>query len=284
MHGGEVQTPMRYVIPARRGSLVATKAEKHSWSLGALNENGSTSVSSDGSRPHDVAQSSNSNVYLAVPFSEKEIARSLGARWDAVRRQWYAPNVEPELLSRWATNDSPLVSLVGEDRTFGGNILFVDLIPKSCWFTNVRYCVHPRDWDRLRRHVYNRANNKCECCGAGGILEAHERWLYQDKQRIQKLIRLVALCSRCHEATHMGLAGIRGRGIQAIRHLQQVTKMSAKQADAHIEKAFGTWRERSAKNWKLDLSLLTDNGIEIVRPVKTKERAGISRRMLEQSN
>jgi hypothetical protein len=32
--------------------------------------------------------------------------------------------------------------LGGEDRSFGGG-LFVDLIPDSCWFTNVRSCVGP---------------------------------------------------------------------------------------------------------------------------------------------
>jgi hypothetical protein len=50
--------------------------------------------------------------------------------------------------------------LVGEDRGFGDG-LFVDLIPDSCWFTNVRSCVNQRDWDRLRRMVYRRAKDRC---------------------------------------------------------------------------------------------------------------------------
>jgi hypothetical protein len=37
----------------------------------------------------------------------------------------------------------------GEDRTFGSG-LFVDLVPWSCWFTNVRSCVDPHDCDRTR--------------------------------------------------------------------------------------------------------------------------------------
>ena len=68
-------------------------------------------------------------------------------------------------------------SLKGEDRTFGGNKLFIDLIPRSCWFTNVRKFIHNTDWDRVRNHIYNRTNNTCECCGEKcDRLEAHERW------------------------------------------------------------------------------------------------------------
>jgi len=43
-----------------------------------------------------------------------------------------------------------LALLPGEDRSFGSG-LFVDLVPSSCWFTNVRSCVDRRDWERLRR-------------------------------------------------------------------------------------------------------------------------------------
>jgi hypothetical protein len=77
----------------------------------------------------------------------------------------------------------------------------VDLIPDSCWFTNVRSCVNQRDWDRLRRMVYRRAKDRCEVCGAGRDpdvdkwLEAHERWEYDEATRTQRLRRIVCLCS-----------------------------------------------------------------------------------------
>ena len=31
------------------------------------------------------------NVYLKVPYSEKDEAKSLGAKWDMDSRQWYVP-------------------------------------------------------------------------------------------------------------------------------------------------------------------------------------------------
>ena len=47
--------------------------------------------------------------------------------------------------------------------TFGSG-LFVDLVPSSCWFSNVRSCVDQRDWERLRRMITNRADQRCEVC------------------------------------------------------------------------------------------------------------------------
>jgi exodeoxyribonuclease VII large subunit len=41
-------------------------------------------------------------TYLAVPFPEKEAAKQLGARWDAVARAWYIPDgLEADKFSRW---------------------------------------------------------------------------------------------------------------------------------------------------------------------------------------
>ena len=57
-------------------------------------------------------------------------------------------------------------SLAGEDRTLGQG-LFVDLIPSTSWFTNVRSAVSERDWFRIRKMVYRRAGQRCEACGAG---------------------------------------------------------------------------------------------------------------------
>lgn len=31
------------------------------------------------------------HAYLSVPFRDNATVRALGARWDAVRRQWYVP-------------------------------------------------------------------------------------------------------------------------------------------------------------------------------------------------
>ena len=222
-------------------------------------------------------------VYLAVSFSEKEHAKQLGARFDRDIKKWYIlsnhSNLD-ELQEKWKINTEPLI-LTGEDRTYGGNELFIDLIPNTCWFTNVRYCTHSRDWDRLRDCVYSRVNNTCECChNKTNNIEVHERWHYDNDTKTQKLVRLVALCKMCHTTTHIGLAGIKGKGSEALEHLKKVRNFTHEEAIEHNKQAFQVWRERNTIKWNLDLSLLTNNNIKLIKNVSSKEREDIMEKTL----
>src|SRR4051812_32950254 len=208
-------------------------------------------------------------LWLDVPYAEMDLAKSSGARWDSAARRWYAPRRELLAdLAPWAPNTPE--TLPGEDRTFGPG-LFVDLVPSTCWFTNVRSCVDPGQWDALRSMVYRRAGQQCEICGADrgqgrARLEAHERWSYDDASSVQTLRRLIALCWSCHRATHYGFAEVSGTANLAIAHLRAVNGWSAADAQAHIDSAFELWNHRSARVWHLDLRVLTDAGIKVVQP------------------
>jgi Domain of unknown function (DUF5710) len=215
-------------------------------------------------------------LWLDVPHAEKDAAKSAGARWDSAVRRWYAPQAAllPG-LARW----EPVIPevLPGEDRTFGQG-LFVDLVPSTCWFTNVRSCVDENQWDALRSMVYRRAGNRCEICGAPRgqgreRLEAHERWSFDETTCTQALRRLIALCWSCHRATHFGFAEITGTSAEARAHLQAVNGWSTAEVDAHIEWAFSLWGERSAHDWHLDLSILTNAGIRVVQPPSPRCRS-----------
>jgi hypothetical protein len=217
-------------------------------------------------------------IYLAVPFVEKDEAKSFGAKWDWECKKWYCDKTNKNhgvMLEKWKINDTP-VELIGEDRNFGGNTLFVDLIPSTSWFSNVRSCIHPRDWDRVRHHIYERANYTCECCGINtkedtrnGGIEAHERWYYDEEYSIQKLMRIIALCHQCHQSTHMGLAGMMGKQEEAMNHLKTVCNFTEEQANEHKIEAAELWRKRNKTEWKLDISLITDNGIQTINQVQT---------------
>jgi len=202
--------------------------------------------------------------WLDVPFSEKDEAKSAGARWDPAAERWYAPPGRMRQLEQWAALPDLPELLPGEDRTLGDG-LFVDLVPQSCWWTNTRSALREESWDRVRRMVYRRAGNRCEACDAsradGARLEAHERWEYAGG--VQYLRRLICLCQPCHTTTHMGLAQIRGVAGRAVQHLMDVTHMTPAQAGAHIEAAFATWRTRSAQSWELDLSMLSGLGLRL---------------------
>ncbi|MEU2349895.1 DUF5710 domain-containing protein [Modestobacter sp. NPDC049651] len=226
-------------------------------------------------------------LWLDVPYAEKDQAKAAGARWDQEARRWYAPRADllPG-LARWrpkeqereqrtpvAPPSGPVPThFPGEDRAFGRG-LFVDLVPRSCWFTNVRSCVEPSQWDGLRKMVYRRADWHCEACGAAGAqLEAHERWAYDEATRTQHLRRLICLCHDCHEATHYGFASIKGRDAEARAHLAAVNGWSAAQTARHIDEAAAVWRRRNTVDWSLDLSMLTDAGITVRRPPSAAER------------
>mgnify|MGYP001627112679 CR=1 FL=1 len=54
-------------------------------------------------------------IPLQVPFSEKDAAKSLGARWDAVAKLWYVPDgVDPAPFARWMGAQS---TKIAEDLT-----------------------------------------------------------------------------------------------------------------------------------------------------------------------
>lgn len=148
--------------------------------------------------------------------------------------------------------------------------------------SNVRSSVTPGDWERLRKMIYRRAGYRCEACGAGRDpdarrwLEAHERWRYLRETRSgrlsQRLSRLVALCTPCHQATHFGHAQIQGHDQEALAHLCHVNGWTAQQAWGHVDAAFELWQRRSAYVWELELSMLTDAGVTVTPPPSAGER------------
>ena len=221
-------------------------------------------------------QSGPVKTYLAVPYVEREDAKLLGAKWDKKTKQWYVGprgRHRESLIERWPASTKEIV-LTGEDREFGGNELFVDMIPSTCWFINVRSCVRPCDWDQLRRHVYERVKGRCECCRQIRKLEAHERWSYTNETCVQRLERLVALCRKCHGATHMGFSKMRGKGDNMQLHLKKCRHFTDEQLAEHLKEASKLWKMRNKIKWTLDLSLMTNNGIELVKNERAAEDAG----------
>jgi Domain of unknown function (DUF5710) len=220
-------------------------------------------------------------TWLDVPFSEKDQAKALGARWDPQARRWYATPAAMPRLERWVALPEVPATLPGEDRTFGRG-LFVDLVPSSCWFTNVRTCLDQRDWERLRRMVVERAGHRCEACGRGRAraegrwLEVHERWLYREATAVQVLRRLICLCSDCHTATHMGLAGLRGIAEEAKAHLAAVNRWTPLQVEEHVAAAFELFAQRSRTDWRLDLQILDAAGVRVTQAPSPDARVAVA--------
>ena len=138
--------------------------------------------------------------------------------------------------------------------------LTIELVPRSCWYSNVRSNVSETTWSRLKSICFKAANYRCEICSNRGLhhpVECHEIWHYDDHRLIQRLDRLIALCPRCHQVKHIGLAIERSETHKAIEWLCHVNSISPDQALQLVKRACTIHEIRSAYSWSLDLSLLS---------------------------
>jgi len=145
-------------------------------------------------------------------------------------------------------------------------LLTIELVPKTCWYSNVRTNVPKEIWDKLRTATYKKANHICEICGGKGTkwpVECHEIWHYDDNRRIQRLENLIALCPSCHEVKHIGLAGVNGRDHIAKKHLAIVNDWTKKQVDQYVTEVFKIWLTRSKHEWILNVEWLENQGIDM---------------------
>lgn len=143
--------------------------------------------------------------------------------------------------------------------------LTIELVPSTCWYSNVRSNVSEDEWDKIRRKSYKKANWRCEICGDVGTnqgvnhsVECHEIWEYDEHEKSQTLTGLISLCPNCHKVKHTGLAIIKGERDLVVKWLMAVNDISKRKANKLIEKAFDVWRERSEYEWKLDISYLDE--------------------------
>lgn len=144
-------------------------------------------------------------------------------------------------------------------------ILTIELVPSTCWFSNVRSQLPKKEWDRLRKESYKQAKYKCEVCGGSGLkqgykhaLECHEIWTYDDETKVQKLDGLISLCVRCHQVKHIGRTTIIGKQPEAFKHLEKVNGWDHKEVVDYVAESFIIHRWRSNWYWTLDINMLTE--------------------------
>ena len=144
--------------------------------------------------------------------------------------------------------------------------LNIQLVPQTCFYKNVRQILMPEQWKIICSQVYSTYYYQCAICDGVGEkhpVEGHEVWDYDDKNCIQILREILALCPMCHLTVHFGFAQTQGRGTHALKHFMKINKLSKKKALIAIAAAFAVWQIRSAKKWTLDLSVLEDYGIDV---------------------
>jgi hypothetical protein len=148
--------------------------------------------------------------------------------------------------------------------------LTIELVPKTCHFSNVRTCLSTSDWDKIRKISYANANNKCEICGDTGKnqgynhnVECHEIWQYDEETLTQKLTGLISLCPKCHMVKHIGRSIAIGKVDICYRQLAKVNKWTQSQIQKHIVESFDKHKLLSKHQWILDISMLSQEPYNI---------------------
>lgn len=143
--------------------------------------------------------------------------------------------------------------------------LTCELVPKTCWYSNVRSNVSASKWKKISQKTFLKANYTCEICGTckntGSTkhgMEAHEIWEYtiEGDVRKQKLIRIQCLCKKCHMCKHPGLARIQGKLMVVLYHMMKINNINSNEVEKYLENVFLQWEYRSKFNWELDISWL----------------------------
>ena len=136
--------------------------------------------------------------------------------------------------------------------------LTIQLVPDSCWYSNLRSVLKPAMWDIVRKDAYSRADHKCVICGRKvKRLEAHELWEYDEENCVQKLKDVIAVCHSCHSVIHIGRTALMGKEEDAERWFMKVNKCSYSDYKQALGKANEDHvRRNKISEWKLDVSFL----------------------------
>lgn len=134
-----------------------------------------------------------------------------------------------------------------------------ELVPDGCWASNLRTLLPREAWDIIRKDAYARAGGKCMICGKPSKLEAHEQWSYDEKNHVQKLENIIAVCHDCHACIHIGRTQTVGDEDAAIAHYMKVNGCSYADYIRELGEANALHRRRNlVSEWALDLSKIKD--------------------------
>lgn len=139
-----------------------------------------------------------------------------------------------------------------------GYKLNFELVPDSCWYSNLRTILSKKQWDFLREYAKEQSGGKCVICGKKSArLHAHERWSYDEENCVQKLEDIIAVCPDCHAVIHIGRTQLLGNEERAEKHFMKVNGCSYSEYRKALGEANEAHKRRNnIAEWKLDLSYL----------------------------
>ncbi len=216
-------------------------------------------------------------IFLTVSYDQKDEAKSLGAKWEPTKKLWYAPDESytkliqqfgklvpspPRVTKQQYTSPSNSLVILGENRNYGGDELYVDLLPKGS-SPILRFTLKETHFSTLRNLVVKRVAYKCEICDEECLakdkryLEVCERFSYDLKTNTQKLERILGLCKECYSTVRVL------DKVVCLGRLMEINELDKDDGKQHISDAYELWKKRSEIKWKLDLSIITNSGLSL---------------------
>ena len=236
-------------------------------------------------------------IYLYVAYEQKDIAKSMGARWDPEKKLWYAPdNTFSKLLEAFSpieskpkekpkvtiTKELNYIKLVGENTSFRKDELYIDLIPKNTKFS-LYHSLSKDDYYRLKDTLVKRAGYRCDICNQECTKSSEsnnflcERFSYNIKLKLQKLEKIDVLCTKCFTTTRLKDKTI------ALEYLQELLDISKEEAKQMIYDGFENWKIYSNIEWNLDVSLITNSGLKLLSSSDSEKVSSISEESTEET-
>ncbi len=140
-------------------------------------------------------------------------------------------------------------------RTYQQRKLSFELVPKPQWKKSLYHILPRQEWDTVRKIVISKQNRHCGICGSEGSLSCHEQWQYDDKNHIQTLAGVIAICHLCHAIKHYGLTMVRATEgkedlNRVIDHYCLVNSCSREEFELDRKEAFHHHHIRSLWQWE----------------------------------
>lgn len=138
-------------------------------------------------------------------------------------------------------------------------------------------------WRDISNRVRQTQNYTCQCCGvrphkgpaaAMSEMAAHEVWLFDKENHVQRLTGIVCVCQRCHKTIHyrnlLKSQHIDSReAVISKGHYMEVNWCSEMQFEKDLNEALAenALLDKETQNWKLDISFAIQQGYFSFRDV-----------------
>jgi hypothetical protein len=138
--------------------------------------------------------------------------------------------------------------------------LRIEVLPKTCWNSNLRTKLKKGDWDKIRKNVYAKEGMRCHICEIQcDSIDAHEVWEFDEIKHIQRLTEIIGVCKLCHNVIHYGRAQKVGYEKEAREQFIKVNACEIIDLQEALLQVQSDYNRRSKiDDWKLDLTLIEE--------------------------